>query len=429
MIIESGNRGGKCLSRQRNQDLNVALIREDFPILKRVLRGNRKLVYLDNAATTQKPLSVIDAISNFYKNHNSNIHRGVHQLAEEATIQYESTREKVRKFINARSQDEIIFTRNTTEAINLIAYSWGSKNIGKNDCILITEFEHHSNIVPWQMLAQEKNCNLEYVGMDEDGYFDLVEYQELINLNRVKLVSISQMSNVLGTIVPINRIIKMAHERGIPVLVDAAQSVPHMEVDVQEMDCEFLAFSAHKMLGPTGVGVLYVKREILASMPPFLGGGDMIKEVDKYNTSYNELPYKFEAGTPNIADVVGFGASIDYLNRIGMSAVRTHEIDLVRYTMERMRDIEGITIYGPLQPSARGGVIAFNLGDIHSHDLATIMDDRGIAIRSGHHCAQVLMRRLQVSATSRVSFYIYNNKEEIDLFVQALYDARRLFKI
>jgi cysteine desulfurase/selenocysteine lyase len=429
MIIESGNRGGKCLSRQRNQDLNVALIREDFPILKRVLRGNRKLVYLDNAATTQKPLSVIDAISNFYKNHNSNIHRGVHQLAEEATIQYESTREKVRKFINARSQDEIIFTRNTTEAINLIAYSWGSKNIGKNDCILITEFEHHSNIVPWQMLAQEKNCNLEYVGMDEDGYFDLVEYQELINLNRVKLVSISQMSNVLGTIVPINRIIKMAHERGIPVLVDAAQSVPHMEVDVQEMDCEFLAFSAHKMLGPTGVGVLYVKREILASMPPFLGGGDMIKEVDKFNTSYNELPYKFEAGTPNIADVVGFGASIDYLNRIGMSAVRTHEIDLVRYTMERMRDIEGITIYGPLQPSARGGVIAFNLGDIHPHDLATIMDDRGIAIRSGHHCAQVLMRRLQVSATSRVSFYIYNNKEEIDLFVQALYDARRLFKI
>jgi cysteine desulfurase / selenocysteine lyase len=422
-------RGGKCLSRQRNQDLNVALIREDFPILKRVLRGNKKLVYLDNAATTQKPSSVIDAISNYYKNHNSNIHRGVHQLAEEATIQYESTREKVRKFINARSQDEIIFTRNTTEAINLIAYSWGSKNIGKNDCILITEFEHHSNIVPWQMLAQEKNCNLEYVGMDEDGYFDLVEYQELINLNRVKLVSISQMSNVLGTIVPINRIIKMAHERGIPVLVDAAQSVPHMEVDVQEMDCEFLAFSAHKMLGPTGVGVLYVKREILASMPPFLGGGDMIKEVDKYNTSYNELPYKFEAGTPNIADVVGFGASIDYLNRIGMSAVRTHEIDLVRYTMERMRDIEGITIYGPLQPSARGGVIAFNLGDIHPHDLATIMDDRGIAIRSGHHCAQILMRRLQVSATSRVSFYIYNSKEEIDLFVQALYDARRLFKI
>jgi cysteine desulfurase / selenocysteine lyase len=417
------------LSRQQSQDLNVALIREDFPILKRVLRGNRRLVYLDNAATTQKPLSVIDAISNYYKNHNSNIHRGVHQLAEEATIEYESAREKVRKFINARSRDEIVFTRNTTEAINLIAYSWGSRNIGRNDCILITEFEHHSNIVPWQMLAQEKHCNLEYVGTDKGGHFNLAEYQELINRNKVKLVSVSQMSNVLGTIVPMNRVIKMAHEKGIPVLVDAAQSVPHMAVDVQEMDCEFLAFSAHKMLGPTGVGVLYVKREILMSMPPFLGGGDMIKEVDKYDTSYNELPYKFEAGTPNIADVVGFGASIDYLNRIGMSAVRTHEINLVRYALERMKDVAGVTIYGPLQPTSRGGVIAFNLGDIHPHDLATIMDDRGIAIRSGHHCAQVLMRRLQVSATSRVSFYIYNNKEEIDLFVQALKDARRLFKI
>lgn len=417
------------MSRQQNQGLNVALVREDFPILKRVLRGNRRLVYLDNAATTQKPLSVIDAISNYYKNYNSNIHRGVHQLAEEATIEYESTREKIRKFINARSRDEIVFTRNTTEAINLIAYSWGSRNIGRNDCILITEFEHHSNIVPWQMLAQEKNCKLEYVGMDEGGHFNLTEYQEMINRNKVKLVSVSQMSNVLGTIVPMNRIIKLAHEKGIPVLVDAAQSVPHMAVDVQEMDCEFLAFSAHKMLGPTGVGVLYVKREILMAMRPFLGGGDMIKEVDKYETSYNELPYKFEAGTPNIADVVGFGASIDYLNRIGMPAVRTHEINLVRYAMERMMDIGGITIYGPLQPTARGGVIAFNLGDIHPHDLATIMDDRGIAIRSGHHCAQVLMRRLQVSATSRVSFYIYNNKEEIDLFVQTLNDARRLFKI
>jgi cysteine desulfurase / selenocysteine lyase len=417
------------LSRQQSQDLNVALIREDFPILKRVLRGNRRLVYLDNAATTQKPLSVIDAISNYYKAHNSNIHRGVHQLAEEATIEYESTREKVRKFINARSRDEIVFTRNTTEAINLIAYSWGSRNIGRNDCILITEFEHHSNIVPWQMLAQEKHCKLEYVGTEKGGHFNLAEYQELMNRNKVKLVSVSQMSNVLGTIVPMNRVIKIAHEKGIPVLVDAAQSVPHMAVDVQEMDCEFLAFSAHKMLGPTGVGVLYVKREILMTMPPFLGGGDMIKEVDKYETSYNDLPYKFEAGTPNIADVVGFGASIDYLNRIGMSAVRTHEINLVRYALERMKDDGGVTIYGPLQPTSRGGVIAFNLGDIHPHDLATIMDDRGIAIRSGHHCAQVLMRRLQVSATSRVSFYIYNNKEEIDLFVQALKDARRLFKI
>lgn len=419
----------ESLGRQLDQHLDVLRIREDFPILKRVLKGNRRLVYLDNAATTQKPLFVIDTISNYYKNYNSNIHRGVHQLAEEATLEYESTREKARKFINARSEEEIIFTRNTTEAINLVAYSWGTKNIGREDCILITEIEHHSNIVPWQLLARRYNCKLEYVSIDEDGYLNLSEYQELLNRNRVKLISISQMSNVLGTIVPINKIIRIAHERGIPVLVDAAQSVPHMKVDVQEMNCEFMAFSAHKMLGPTGVGVLYVKKEILVGMQPFLGGGDMIKDVDKYHTYYNDLPYKFEAGTPNIAGVVGFGASIDYLNRIGMSAIRTHELGLIDYAMKRMKDIQGITIYGPLELSARGGVISFNLGDIHPHDLATIMDDRGIAIRSGHHCAQVLMRKLRVSATSRVSFYIYNTKEEIDLFVQALHDARRLFKI
>jgi cysteine desulfurase / selenocysteine lyase len=419
----------ESLGRQLNQDLDVLRIREDFPILKRVLRGNRRLVYLDNAATTQKPLFVIDTISNYYKNYNSNIHRGVYQLAEEATLEYESTREKVRKFINARSEEEIIFTRNTTEAINLVAYSWGPKNIGREDCILITEIEHHSNIVPWQLLARRYNCKLEYVSVDEDGQLNLSEYQELLNRNRVKFISISHMSNVLGTIVPINKIIRIAHERDIPVLVDAAQSVPHMKVDVQEMNCEFMAFSAHKMLGPTGIGVLYVKKEILMGMQPFLGGGDMIKDVDKYHTDYNDLPYKFEAGTPDIAGVVGFGASIDYLSRIGMSAIRTHELGLIDYAMKRMNDIQGITIYGPLESSARGGVISFNLGDIHPHDLATIMDDRGIAIRSGHHCAQVLMRKLKVSATSRVSFYIYNTKEEIDLFVQALHDARRLFKI
>jgi cysteine desulfurase / selenocysteine lyase len=419
----------ESLGRQLNQDLDVLRIRADFPILKRVLRGNKRLVYLDNAATTQKPLFVIDTISNYYKNNNSNIHRGVYQLSEEATLEYESTREKVRKFINARSEEEIIFTRNTTEAINLVAYSWGTKNIGRDNSILISEIEHHSNIVPWQLLARKYHCKLEYVSVDEDGYLNLSEYHELLNRNRVRLVSISQMSNVLGTIMPINKIIRIAHERGIPVLVDAAQSVPHMKVDVQEMNCDFMAFSAHKMLGPTGVGVLYVKKEILKGMQPFLGGGDMIKDVDKYHTYYNDLPYKFEAGTPNIAGVVGFGASIDYLNNIGMSAIRTHELGLIGYAMKRMKDIQGITIYGPLESSAKGGVISFNLGDIHPHDLATIMDDRGIAIRSGHHCAQVLMRKLKVSATSRVSFYIYNTKEEIDLFVQALRDARRLFKI
>jgi cysteine desulfurase / selenocysteine lyase len=409
--------------------VDVMRIREDFPILKRVLRGNRRLVYLDNAATTQKPISVIDAISDYYVNCNSNIHRGVHQLAEEATIKYELTREKVRRFINAGSTDEIIFTRNATEAINVVAHSWGAMNIGQDDCILITEMEHHSNIVPWQILTEEKACKLEYVVVDENGHLDLDDYQERLNRNKVKLVSVSHMSNVLGTIVPIKTIIGMAHARGIPVLVDGAQSVPHMHVNVQQMDCDFMVFSAHKMLGPTGVGVLYAKKEILKRIPPFLGGGDMIKEVDKYYTVYNELPYKFEAGTPNIADVVGFGASIDYLNRIGMSAVRNHEIQIIHYAMQAMQDVQGVTIYGPAESASRGGVIAFNLADIHPHDLATIMDERGIAIRSGHHCAQVLMRKLEVSATSRVSFYIYNTKEEIDSFVQALHDARRLFRI
>jgi cysteine desulfurase/selenocysteine lyase len=414
---------------QRNEYFDVSKIREDFPILKRKLRGNKNLVYLDNAATTQKPISVINAISNYYLNYNSNIHRAVHQLAEEATLEYESTREKVRRFINARSTEEIIFTRNATEAINLVVYSWGQKNIAKDDCVVITEIEHHSNIVPWQILVEGKGAKLEYVSVDDNGYLDLADYEECLSANNVKLVSISQVSNVLGTIVPLDKIIKMAHDRGITVLVDGAQSVPHMPVNVDDMDSDFMAFSAHKMLGPTGVGVLHVKKDILETMPPFIGGGDMIKEVDKHNTSYNELPYKFEAGTPNIADVIGFGASIDYLNKIGMYAVRNHEVELTKYAIESIQDLGCVKIYGPLQPLDRGGVLAFNIGDIHAHDLATIMDDHGIAIRSGHHCAQVLMRRLDVPATSRVSFYIYNTKEEIDLFIDALVEARRLFKV
>src|ERR687897_495813 len=407
--------------------VNSYELRNDFPIFKKKING-KELVYLDNASTTQKPYSVINSITDFYSNYNSNIHRAVYQLAEEATALYEQSREKIANFINVRPE-EIVFTRNTTESINLIAHSWARTNLKKDDGVAITELEHHSNIVPWQILSQEIGTRLEYVGIDENGFLDLQYLIELISSKKVKLVSLSHMSNVLGTIVPIERIIKIAHENDIPVLVDGAQSVPHMPVDVKNMDCDFLVFSAHKMLGPTGVGVLYAKKEFLEKMRPFMGGGDMIKEVFKFHTNYNDVPYKFEAGTPNIADVVGFGAAIDYLNRIGMSAVRNHELDMIRYAIQSMQDVRGITIYGPLQPSSRGGVIAFNLGDIHPHDLATIMDDRGIAIRSGHHCAQVLMRKLQVSATSRVSFYIYNTKEEIDLFVQALYEARRLFRI
>jgi cysteine desulfurase/selenocysteine lyase len=410
--------------------LNTKKIREDFPILARTVSGGKPLVYLDNAATTQKPLAVINAIHDYYMNYNSNIHRAVHQLAEEATLEFEKTREKVARFINARSTEEIVFTRNATEALNLIAYSWGRTNVKKEDSIVITEIEHHSNIVPWQILTSEKGAKLEYVGTDDNGYLKLEQYKDYLNpSNKVKLVSVSHMSNVLGTIVPINDIIKMSHEKGIPVVVDGAQSVPHMPVDVQKMDCDFMAFSAHKMLGPTGVGILYAKKEILEKMPPFIGGGDMIKEVHKYNTRYNDLPYKFEGGTPNIADVIGFAAAIDYLNNIGMDKVRDHEVELTGYALDKITKVKGVTLYGPRNTKDRGGVISFNIGDIHPHDLATIMNDHGVAIRSGHHCAQVLMERLDVSATSRASFYIYNTKEEVDVFVSALEEARRLFKI
>src|ERR687884_326534 len=409
--------------------LNVSRIRQDFPILKRKIKGNKTLVYLDNAATTQKPIPVINAICNYYMNYNSNIHRAVHQLAEEATLEYEKTREKIAKFINARSTDEIIFTRNATEAINLVSYSWARTNVEKDEKVVLTEIEHHSNIVPWQILTQEKGAKLEYVGIDDKGYLNIEEYKKYIQGDKVKLVSVSHMSNVLGTIMPVNEIIKTAHQKSIPVLIDGAQSVPHMPVDVRDMDCDFLAFSAHKMLGPTGVGVLYVKREILNEMPPFIGGGDMIREVHKNETKYNDLPYKFEGGTPNIADVIGFGAAIDYLKKIGMHNVREHEIEITSYAIKAISNIKDITLYGPPDANHRGGVIAFNIGDIHPHDLATIMNDYGIAIRSGHHCAQVLMGRLDIAAASRTSFYIYNTKEEVDKFINALDEARRIFRI
>jgi cysteine desulfurase / selenocysteine lyase len=402
-------------------------LRNDFPIFKKKING-KELVYLDNASTTQKPYSVINSITDFYTNYNSNIHRAVYQLAEEATELYEQSRKKIANFINVRPE-EIVFTRNTTESINLIAHSWARSNLKKDDGIALTEMEHHSNIVPWQILCQEIGTRLEYVGIDENGFLDLEHMIELISSKKVKLVSLSHMSNVLGTIVPIERIIKIAHEHGIPVIVDGAQSVPHMPVNVKNMDCDFLVFSAHKMLGPTGVGVLYAKKEFLDNMRPFMGGGDMIKEVFKFHTNYNDVPYKFEAGTPNIADVVGFGAAIDYLEKIGMENIRRHEVSLTEYALESILSLKYVTVYGPRDPKYRGGVISFNIADIHPHDLATIMNDYGIAIRSGHHCAQVLMQRLDVPATSRASFYIYNTKEEIDKFVNAIKEAGRIFKI
>ncbi len=409
--------------------INIESVRNDFPILKRKVHKDKLLVYLDNAATTQKPIQVIEAISNYYLNYNSNIHRAVHELAEEATAAYETTRDKVAKFINAKNREEIVFVRGTTEAINLVAYAWGRQNVQKDDIIVTTEYEHHSNIVPWQLLVKEKGAKLEYIGVDDNGELILDQLDTYLATGKVKLVTFSQMSNVLGTITKSEEIIKKCHKYNVRVLVDGAQSVPHMKVDLQKLDCDFFAFSAHKMLGPTGVGILWARKELLQEMVPFNGGGDMIREVHKYETTWNDLPYKFEAGTPNIADVIGFAAAIDYLEKIGMDKVREHEVDITKYALEKLSQIKGIKIYGPMNTEKRGGVISFNLGDIHPHDLATIIDEDGVAIRSGHHCAQVLMERLDVSATSRASFYIYNTKEEVDVLIKSLNRAKELFKL
>jgi cysteine desulfurase/selenocysteine lyase len=404
-------------------------IRKDFPILERKVRDNKTLVYLDNASTTQKPNQVIDAINDFYRNHNANIHRAVYALAEEATELYEKTRDKVANFINVKDRVEIIFVRGTTEAINLIAYAWGRDHLKKDDIIVTTEYEHHSNIVPWQLLTQEKGAKLEYIGMNDNGELNLDDLDKYLSTGKVKLVTFSLVSNVLGTISDAETIISKCKAAGVLTLVDGAQAVPHMKVDIEKLGCDFFAFSGHKMLGPTGIGILWVRKSILETMNPFHGGGDMIREVHKYETTWNDLPYKFEAGTPNIADVVGFGAAIDYLSNIGMDAIRQHEIELTSYAIEKLSQVKGLHIYGTKDISKRGGVISFNFADVHPHDVAQIIDEEGIAIRSGHHCAQVLMERLNVAATSRASFYIYNTKEEIDALINSLNKVARIFKL
>lgn len=409
--------------------ISLETIRKDFPILQRKVRDNKPLVYLDNASTSQKPIQVIDAINNYYKNQNANIHRAVYALAEEATEAYENTREKIAKFLNIQKREEIIFVRGTTEAINLVAYSWGRQNINKDDIIVTTEYEHHSNIVPWQLLTKEKGAKLEYIGIDDNGELILDQLDSYLNTGKVKLVAFSQMSNVLGTITNTDEIIKRCKKAGVKTLIDGAQSVPHMKVDLSKLGCDFFAFSAHKMLGPTGVGVLWVRKEVLETMQPFHGGGDMIREVHKYETTWNDLPYKFEAGTPNIADVIGFSAAIDYLNKIGMDNIRNHEIELTKYALDKMSKVKGITIYGPKDIAKRGGVISFNFHDVHPHDVATIIDKDGVAVRSGHHCAQVLMERLDVAATNRASFYVYNTKQEVDALIGSLNKVAELFKL
>lgn len=405
--------------------INISKIREDFPILKRQVNG-KPLVYFDNAATSQKPTIVIETIDRYYREYNANIHRGIHKLAEEATLAHEEARENIGKFINAKHTEEIIFTRNATESINLVAQSWGRANVGPGDKIVLTIMEHHSNIVPWQLLAKEKGARVEYVKIDDDGKLRENEIHELID-EKTKIVCVAHASNVLGTVNHVKDIGKIAHSVGALFLVDAAQSVPHMRVDVRDIDCDFFAFSGHKMLGPTGIGVLHGKREHLESMPPFLGGGEMIREVHESGASWKDIPYKYEAGTPNVVGAIGLGAAVDYLRKIGMENVHDHEKEITRYALQRMSEVQGLAIYGPKDDEQRVGVIAFNLGDIHPHDLASILDEDGIAIRSGHHCAQPLMEFLNLPATSRVSFYIYNNKEEVDVFINALERARKLF--
>ncbi|MCX6044839.1 MAG: cysteine desulfurase [Chloroflexi bacterium] len=401
----------------------VDKIRQDFPILQRQI-NQKPLVYLDNAATSQKPTLVLQVLDDYYRCHNANVHRGVHTLSEEATASYEHARLRIARFINAASYKEVIFTRGTTESINLVAHTWGRTNLRPGDEVLITAMEHHSNIVPWQILQAQLGFTLRHISVTPDGLLDLSELDSLLT-ERTKLLSLVHVSNVLGTINPVPELVAAARRVGAIVLVDGAQSVPHMPVDVQALDVDFLAFSSHKLCGPTGVGVLYGKRALLEEMPPFLGGGDMIREVKLSGSQWNTLPYKFEAGTPAIAQAIGMGAAVDYLTAIGMDWVHEHEQQLTRYAYERLGQIAGLRMLGP-GPEARGGLIAFTLGDIHPHDLSAALDHEGIAIRAGHHCAQPVHDHFGVVASARASFYLYNTPDEIDQLVVGLEKARKL---
>ncbi|MEJ2447115.1 MAG: cysteine desulfurase [Anaerolineales bacterium] len=401
------------------------LIRDDFPILKREVHPGVPLIYLDSAATSQKPLPVIEAMSQYYRDYNANIHRGIHALAEEATAAYENARQRIAEFVHAPSPEELIFTRNTTESINLVANTWGRKNLRENDVILLTEMEHHSNLVPWQLLAAQLNLRLEFIPVTSQGLLDLDEYQQLLKLNP-KLISITHMSNVLGTINPLEEILPAAKEAGAITLVDGAQSVPHFSVDLSQLQADFYAFSAHKMLGPTGIGALYGRREMLEDMPPFLGGGEMIKRVELRKFTPNDLPHKFEAGTPAIAEAIGFGAAVDYLTRIGMDEIEKQEKKITGYALEKLSLIQGLEILGP-GIEDRGGVISFFIQDIHAHDVAQILDSVGIAVRAGHHCAQPLHDHYNLPATTRASFYLYNTEDEVDRLVEGIARVKSIF--
>jgi cysteine desulfurase / selenocysteine lyase len=404
----------------------VQEIRRQFPVLSRQVRG-KPLIYLDNAASTQKPVAVLQSMDDYYRNTNANIHRGVHTLSEEATALYEGARLQIARFINAPSDRQVIFTRNATESINLVAYAWGRANLGPGDEVLITEMEHHSNIVPWQILREQLGFTLRYIPITSRGLLDLEHLDELLT-ERTKLVSFVHVSNVLGTVNPVETLVTAAHAMGAKVLIDAAQSVPHMPVDVQALGADFVVFSGHKMCGPTGIGILYGKQELLEAMPPFMGGGDMIREVHMSGSRWNSLPYKFEAGTPAIAEGIGLGAAVDYLNEVGLDWIWQHEQALTRHAYARLSEVEGLQILGP-PPEQRGGLVAFTLGNVHPHDLSAILDGDGIAIRAGHHCAQPIHERLGIVASARASFYLYNTVDEIDRLAEGLAKAIEIFSL
>lgn len=406
------------------ESLNVSEIVKDFPILKQQVHGNR-LAYLDSTATSQTPTQVIDAIDDYYKRYNSNVHRGVHTLGSLATDGYENARETVRRFINAKYFEEIIFTRGTTAAINIVAHSYGDANVNEGDEIVVTEMEHHANIVPWQQLAKRKKAELKFIPLTEDGELAIEDVKATIN-EKTKIVAIAHVSNVLGTINDIKAIAEIAHEHGAIISVDGAQAAPHMDIDMQDLDADFYSFSGHKMLGPTGIGVLYGKRTLLNNMEPVEFGGDMIDFVDKYKASWADLPTKFEAGTPLIAQAIGFAEAIKYLQNLGFEAIHQHEATLTQYAYDKMSEIEGIEIYGPTK-DRRAGIITFNMTDVHAHDVATAVDTEGVAVRAGHHCAQPLMKWLKQSSTARASFYIYNTKEDIDQLVESLKQTKEFF--
>ena len=402
---------------------DVEAIRKDFPILNREVQGN-PLVYLDNAATSQKPQSVIDKLVSYYSEINANVHRGVHTLSQEATEEYEGARSKVRNLINAKEDAEIIFTRGTTEGINLVAQTLGVQRVGEGDEVIISNMEHHSNVVPWQILCDQIGAHLRVVPINDDGELLMDEYEKLLS-PRTKLVSIVHLSNALGTINPVKDIVAIAHQHGVPVLLDGAQSAPHLPVDVQDLDCDFYTFSGHKLYGPTGIGILYGKRELLESMPPFQSGGDMIKSVTFEKTLYNDLPYKFEAGTPHIAGAIGLGAAVDYVNTIGLDRAAAYEHELLEYGTEQLQAIEGLKLIGTAQH--KSGVLSFLLEGIHPHDIGTVLDTQGIAIRTGHHCTQPLMQRFRIPATARASLAFYNTKAEIDALVEGIHKTFEVF--